>query len=135
MAISALCARIIQTLNKRSGFGAARHIIVVASDTGHAAHQLVQQAVEAEVAAENILLRVPSFVVATLVASRTDGVATIPAKLATSVADQLGLATIRPPFPLPRFEIAQFWHEKFQRDPGHRWLRSVSFELFAKHRG
>jgi DNA-binding transcriptional LysR family regulator len=106
----------------------------VASDTGHAAQQMVQQAVEAEVAAENIMLRVPSFIVAMLVASRTDGVATIPANLATSFAEQLGLTALRPPFPLPRFEIAQFWHERYQRDPGHRWLRSASYELLAKSR-
>ena len=124
----------LRTLNKRSGFCAARHIVVVASDIGHAAQQLLQQALEAEVAAENIMLRVPSFVVAALVASRTEGVATIPANLATSVADQLGLATIRPPFPLPLFEITQYWHEKYQRDPAHRWLRSASFDLFAKSR-
>jgi DNA-binding transcriptional LysR family regulator len=122
------------TLNKRSGFRAARHVVVVASDTGHAAHRLVQQALEAEVAAENIIIRVPSFLVATLVASRTNSVATIPANLATSVAEQLGLTPIRPPFPLPQFEIAQFWHEKYQRDPGHRWLRSASYDLFAKSR-
>jgi DNA-binding transcriptional LysR family regulator len=124
----------LRTLNKRSGFCAARHIVVVASDIGHAAQQIVQQALEVEVAAENIMLRVPSFVVAALVASRTEGVATIPANLAISLAEQLGLATIRPPFPLPLFEIAQFWHEKYQRDPGHRWMRSTTFDLFAKSR-
>jgi DNA-binding transcriptional LysR family regulator len=122
------------TLNKRSGFRAARHVVVVASDTGHAAQQLVQQALEAEVAAENIMLRAPSFVIATLVASRTDSVATIPANLANALAEQLGLALIPPPFPMPKFEIAQYWHEKYQRDPGHRWLRSTSYDLFAKSR-
>lgn len=124
----------LRTLHSRIGFRAARHIIVTASDIGHAAHQIAQQTLEAEIAAENILLRVPSFVVAALVVSRTDGVATIPANLAIFVAEQLGLATIRPPIPLPPIEIAQYWHEKFQRDPGHRLLRSVSYGLFAKSR-
>ena len=122
------------TLNKRAGFRAARHVVVVASDTGHAAQKLVQQALEAEVEAENIMLRAPSFVIATLVASRTDSVATVPANLANALAEQLGLALIPPPFPLPKFEIAQYWHEKYQRDPGHRWLRSTSYDLFAKSR-
>ena len=124
----------LRTLNKRAGFCAARHIVVVGSDIGHAAQQLLQQALEAEIAAENIMLRVPSFVVAALVASQSEGVATIPANLATSVAVNLGLAAVRPPFPLPLFEITQYWHEKYQRDPGHRWLRSTSFDLFAKAR-
>lgn len=124
----------LRTLSKRSGFRAARHVVVVASDTGHAAQRLVQQALEAEVAAENITLRAPSFVVATLVASQTDCVATIPANLANALAAQMGLVLIPPPFPLPQFEIAQYWHERYQRDPGHRWLRSTSHNLFAKSR-
>ena len=40
------------TLRTRSGFRSARHIIVMASDTGHAAHQMVQHALEAEIASE-----------------------------------------------------------------------------------
>jgi DNA-binding transcriptional LysR family regulator len=124
----------LRTLRSRSGFCAARHIIVEASDTGHAVHQLVQQVLETELAAENILLRLPSFVVATLVVSRIDCVATIPANLAIVFAEQLGLAAFRPPVALPPIEIAQYWHEKYQRDPGHRWLRSAYFDLFAKYR-
>lgn len=124
----------LKSLSKRSGFKTARHVVVVASDTGHAAQRLVQQALEAEVAAENITLRAPSFIVATLVASRTDCVATIPANLANALAGQMGLVPIPPPFPLPQFEIAQYWHERYQRDPGHRWLRSASHDLFARSR-
>ncbi len=123
----------LRTLHNRSGFCAAHHIIVEASATGHAAHQIVQQALETEIAAENILLRLPSFVVAMLVVSRTDGVATIPAKLAI-FAEQLGLVTFRPSIPLPPIEIVQYWHERYQRDPGHCWLRSAYFDLFAEYR-
>jgi hypothetical protein len=36
-----------------------------------------------------------------------------------------------PPVALPRIEIAQFWHERYHRDVGHRWLRNLTFELFA----
>jgi DNA-binding transcriptional LysR family regulator len=124
----------LRALRSRSGFRNARHIIVMASDTGHAAQQIAQQSLEAEIEAENILLRLPSFMVAALVASRTDCVVTIPANLATHVAEQLGLVTFRPPIRLPPIEITQYWHEKYQRDEGHRWLRSLSFDLFAKSR-
>jgi DNA-binding transcriptional LysR family regulator len=119
-------------LHTRAAFRAARHIIVLASDTGHAAHRMVQHAVEAEIAADNVLLRLPSFIAAALIASRTDGVATIPANLAMVLAEQLDLATFRPPLRLPPIEITQYWHERYQRDPGHRWLRSACFELFGR---
>jgi hypothetical protein len=32
----------------------------------------------------------------------------------------------------PRIEIAQFWHERYHRDLGHKWLRPLTFELFAR---
>jgi DNA-binding transcriptional LysR family regulator len=121
-------------LRSRSGFRSARHIIVVASDTGHAVHGMVQQALEAEIVPESILLRLSSFIAAAIVASQTDGVATIPANVATFLAGRLELATFRPPIALPAIEIAQYWHERYHRDPGHRWLRSLCFDLFARPR-
>lgn len=121
-------------LRTRAGFRTARHIIVVASNTGHAAHQMAQAALEAEIASENVLLRLSSFNAAAIVASHSDGVATVPGNVATCLAEQLDLATFRPPILLPPIEIAQYWHERDHRDSGHRWLRSVTFELFAKSR-
>ena len=79
----------------------------MASDTGHAAHQMVQQALEAEIAPESVLLRLSSFIAVAIVASRTDGIATVPANVATFFAGRLDLATFRPPMPLPPVEIAQ----------------------------
>jgi DNA-binding transcriptional LysR family regulator len=124
----------LRRLQTASGFRDARHILIEASNTGHAAHQIVQQALETEIAADNFLLRLPSFVIAMLVVSRTDGVATLPANLAMFFSEQLGLATFRSPLKLPPIEIVQYWHERYHRDPGHRWLRSAYFDLFAKYR-
>jgi DNA-binding transcriptional LysR family regulator len=119
-------------LRTPAGFRAAQHIIVMASDLGHAAHHMAQHALEAEIAPQRVLLRLSSFIAATIVASRTDGIATVPENVALHLAEQLGLATFRPAIPLPPFEIAQYWHERCHRDPGHRWLRAASFDLFAK---
>jgi DNA-binding transcriptional LysR family regulator len=121
-------------LRTAAGFRAAHHIIVMASDVGHAAHRVVHQALEAELAPEHVLLRLSSFIAAAVVASRTDGVATVPESVARHFADELGLATFRPSIPLPPVEIAQYWHERCHRDPGHRWLRTTSFDLFATSR-
>jgi DNA-binding transcriptional LysR family regulator len=77
------------------------------------------------------MLRVPSFVAAAIVAAETDGVAILPTNLARRLATPLGLAAFDPPVALPRIEIAQFWHERYHRDVGHRWLRNLTFQLFA----
>jgi DNA-binding transcriptional LysR family regulator len=114
-----------------SRFLEQRHILITASETGHAAHRAAQQALISRLASSNILLRVPSFIAGAIVASQTDGIATLPANLANSIAGPLDLAVFNAPIPLPRIEIAQYWHERYHRDPAHRWLRSVTFELFA----
>jgi DNA-binding transcriptional LysR family regulator len=115
----------------RKGFLAEQHILITASDTGHAAHLDTQRALARIIARSNILLQVPSFIAGAIVASQTDGVATLPANLATIIAEPLGMSIFRTPVPLPRIEIAQYWHERYHRDPAHRWLRSITLSLFG----
>jgi len=115
----------------RKGFLAEQHILITASETGHAAHLETQRVLTRAIAPSNILLRVPSFIAGAIVASQTDGVATLPANLAALVAAPLGMTVFRTPIPLPRIEIAQYWHERYHRDAAHRWLRANCYELFG----
>jgi DNA-binding transcriptional LysR family regulator len=123
----------LRRLRTAAGFRAARHIIVTASETGHGAHEAAQSALEAAIVPEHVLARLPSFVVAAVVASQSDGVATIPANLAHALGP-LPLAVFRPPITIPPIAVAQYWHERYQRDPGHRWLREACFALFRRDR-
>lgn len=115
----------------RRGFVDEQHILITASETGHAAHLETQRVLTRAIAPSNILLQVPSFIAGAIVASQTDGVATLPANLAALVAAPLGMSVFRTPVSLPRIEIAQYWHERSHRDPAHRWLRSITLELFG----
>jgi DNA-binding transcriptional LysR family regulator len=115
----------------RKGFLAEQHILITASETGHAAHLETQRVLTRAITPSNILLQVPSFIAGAIVASQTDGVATLPANLAALVAAPLGMSVFRTPIPLPRIEIAQYWHERSHRDAAHRWLRSICHELFG----
>jgi DNA-binding transcriptional LysR family regulator len=116
----------------RSGFLAERHILVTGSETGHAAHRTAHRVLSSAIAPAHVMLRVPSFIAGAIVAAETDGVATLPTNLAQRLAGPLGLVAFEPPIALPRIEIAQFWHERYHRDAGHKWLRNVTFELFAR---
>jgi DNA-binding transcriptional LysR family regulator len=118
-------------LQSRAGFLAGRHILIQASTSGHAAHQLAAEALEREIPPEVISLRMPSFAAASLVVRQTDAIATLPGRLAKTIGTELGLLCFRPPVPLPRIEIAQFWHERYHRDAGHAWLRSEIAALFG----
>jgi DNA-binding transcriptional LysR family regulator len=115
----------------RIGFLAERHILVTGSETGHAAHRTAHRVLSSAIVPGNVMLRVPSFIAGAIVAAETDGVATLPTNLAERLAAPLDLVAFEPPIALPRIEIAQFWHERYHRDAGHKWLRNLTFELFA----
>ena len=119
-------------LPRLADFCAARHILVTASDTGHAAHAMAQHAIETAIAPDHVLLRLPSFLAAAVAAADSDGVATLPANLAEAIGPRLGLATFRPPLTMPPIAVAQYWHERYHRDAGHRWLRQACVTLFGR---
>ena len=121
----------LEALRTRAGFLAARHIVVTASNAGHAVHQTAERSMALEISPENVMLRLPSFTAAAIVASQTDGVAMLPVVFAEIMAEKLDLVTFNPPIAFPPIEITQYWHERFYRDAGHKWLRSLSFELFS----
>jgi DNA-binding transcriptional LysR family regulator len=121
----------ISALRSRAGFLAERHILVTASETGHAAHVTAQRVMTSQISAANIMLQVPSFIAGAIVAAETDGLMTLPANLAKRLAKPLGLIAFETPIALPRIEITQYWHERVHRDAAHRWLRSVTFDLFG----
>ena len=108
-----------------------RHVVVTSSHAGHAAHRMIEQAFAAALDSDRVLVRVPSFITAAFVASRTDAVASMPARLADYLMEDLGLVAFRAPIDLPRLDISQFWHERVHHDRGHRWFRAAIYELFG----
>ncbi len=104
---------------------------MVASATGHAAHRALERAFAAEIGADQVQVRVPSFLAGAFLASRTDGVATIPRKLAEFLAEDLGLELFDPPLALEPIAIDQLWHERMHQDRGHRWFRAQVFDLLS----
>jgi DNA-binding transcriptional LysR family regulator len=119
----------LHTMPSLKEFTAEKHVLVSTFGTGHS-HRLAERAVEAAVPPENVICRVPIFLAASIIAKHTDAVATLPASIATVLSEELNLAIITPPIKLPRIEIAQYWHERFHREPGNQWIRSVFTRLF-----
>jgi DNA-binding transcriptional LysR family regulator len=112
-------------------FAAEKHVLVSLVGSGHA-HQIIQRTLEAAIPRENVVCKVPIFIGAAVLAKHTDAIATLPASVATVLAKDLDLQIIAPPIRLPRIDILQYWHERFHRDPGSQWIRSVFRALFRK---
>jgi len=72
-----------------------------------------------------VALRVPYFLVAPLVVARSDMILTAPAHLARELAAHYPLQLLPAPLELPGFTLHLIWHERFDDDPAHRWLRDT----------
>ena len=105
-------------------FMEAQHVFITAAGTGHP-HQIAERSLEEQLPPGSIVAHVPSFTAAAILAKHTNAVATMPGPVATVLAHELDMQLAKPPIKLPEFEIAQYWHERFDRDAGNQWLRSV----------
>ncbi len=110
-------------------FAAEKHVLVSIPGSGHA-HQIMQRTLEAAIPRENVVCQIPIFLGAAVLAKHTDAIATLPLSIATVLAEDLHLQVFTPPIKLPRIDIFQYWHDRFHRDQGNQWIRSVFKDLF-----
>jgi len=104
-------------------FKSARHIVVAAHLLGHV-HQQVERRVVSLCKTKNIRIVTESFLLSALLAERTDLVLTVPSRVAQVLLRE-PQRIFKPPVKLPGFDVKQYWHERFDRDPGNRWLRHI----------
>jgi DNA-binding transcriptional LysR family regulator len=116
----------IKSLNRKT-FLSASHALV----TYRGGHRVIEEAMERAGVARRIALRVPHFTVVPMVLERTDLILTLPARVARVFERRGKLKALPPPVPIPQAEVAVHWHERFEADPGNRWLRGVMVELYS----
>ena len=116
----------IASLTKKR-FLEASHALV----TYRGGHRVIEEAMERAGIARRIALRVPHFTVVPMVLERTDLILTLPARVARVFERRGKLKALPPPVPIPQAEVAVHWHERFEADPGNRWLRGLMVELYS----
>jgi DNA-binding transcriptional LysR family regulator len=112
----------------RRQFAEASHVLVTYRSGGH---RVIEEALERAGVARRIALRVPHFTVVPMVLERTDLVLTLPARVARVFERTGKFKALPPPVPMPAAEVAVHWHERFEADPGNRWLRDQVVQLFG----
>jgi len=115
-------------LNTVEAFSAAEHVVVLSAGTGHSQ---VDALLERSGVRRQVRLKVPHFVAVGHILQGSDLVATVPERFAERCAGPFGLRYCPHPVALPEIAINLFWHAKFHRDPGNRWLRRLIGDLFA----
>jgi len=105
----------------------ASHALV----TYRGGHRVIEEALERAGIPPRIALRVPHFTVVPIVLERTDLILTLPARVARVFEKRGRLKALPPPVPIPQAEVAVHWHERFEADPGNRWLRDLVVDLLS----
>jgi DNA-binding transcriptional LysR family regulator len=95
-------------------------------------HRVIEEALERAGLARKIALRVPHFTVVPMVLERSDLILILPSKVARVYERQGNFRYLPPPVTIPPADVAAHWHERFERDPGSRWLRDMILELFKE---
>ncbi|MGE0113849.1 MAG: LysR family transcriptional regulator [Steroidobacteraceae bacterium] len=67
-----------------------------------------------------------------MVIESTDLIVTLPKYVGDIFARSANIRVLRPPYPLPQFDIKQYWHRCQHEDPGNRWLRAIVQKLLSQ---
>ena len=79
-----------------------------------------------------IAMHIPNFLGAAFVVEHTDLLITIPKRLGDLLQARGAFRLFPVPFALPEYAVKQHWHERYHRDQGNRWLRSVISSLLSE---
>jgi DNA-binding transcriptional LysR family regulator len=109
-------------------FATADHVVVAAAGTGHAT---VDATIEKLGIRRRVVLSVPHFVAVGHILASTDLIATVPERFAQRCEQPFNLKYVSLPMKLPEIGINLFWHSRFHKEPGSKWLRSMIFNQFT----
>ena len=72
-----------------------------------------------------VAVSVPTLMAMGAVAGSSDLIATTSVFVGNVLAEHYGVAIHPMPFPFPQLAIYQMWHERYDDDSAHRWLRDT----------
>ncbi|MFT3862129.1 LysR substrate-binding domain-containing protein [Micropruina sp.] len=117
--------RVRERLGRRR-YVAEGHVAITAGTGATLLHRaLTTQGIE-----RRIVLELPGFLGLGAIIGSTDLLATLPRHIGTTLAHGNDLALWPRPLPVERFEVAQYWHPRFDNEPGSRWLRELVMGSF-----
>lgn len=113
-------------------YAAADHVVV--SRRGRLRDQIDESLAETGLT-RRVIGAVPTSVDALRIVQRTDVVTTVPIDASRVLLDAFGLVTLELPVSLAPTSAVSSWHQRYDADPAHSWLRSQVRDLFASTSG
>ncbi|MGW2543630.1 LysR family transcriptional regulator [Kitasatospora sp. NPDC001574] len=106
-------------------FAAAEHLTV--SRRG-SLRDPIDDALTARGLGRRVVAAGPTAAFALQLAHDTDLVVTLPDAITRAAREGLGLVTLPPPLPLPGVPLYLLWHQRYDDDRAHTWLRDLATE-------
>lgn len=88
-------------------------------------HLVLEKALVAAGVKDRIRVRMQQYLSAPHFIISSDMLWSVPAILAATLTQHFPLVIKPHPLPLPHFEIALYWHDRYHQDPANRWLREL----------
>jgi DNA-binding transcriptional LysR family regulator len=105
-----------------ASYAATPHLLVAPSGTPGG---VVDRVLEQSGLARHVAVRTRHFHTAPELLAHSDLLATLPRRFAEQAAHRHDLVVLDPPIDIPGFDLKVAWHERWQHDPGHRWIRDL----------
>jgi DNA-binding transcriptional LysR family regulator len=102
------------------------HLVITLGDDEHPTW--IDEALAKKGHARRVALRTRYFMCAPLIIAESDLLLTAPSMLIDYFAKLVPLRAFEPPIPLPSYPEEVYWHERYDSDPAHRFMR----ELFVR---
>lgn len=106
---------------------AADHLLVA---TDRSLHGIVDDKLSEGGKARHVALSIPQFMPALAVLSRSDMIATLPARLVEQHADRFGLSVHKPPLELRSYLVRMVRHKRELKNPAVTWCHDQIFASF-----
>ena len=104
-------------------YAAVPHLVITLGDDS--GPTWIDQALAKVGKKRRVAVRVRYFMAAPLVVAKSDLLLTGPSMLIRYFADLVPLQVLAPPIELPTYPEEAYWHERFEDDPAHGWLRAL----------
>lgn len=101
----------------------ARHMLVKV--TGQKLAPFIDTALEEKGLKREIELTVPYPTVGAKILAKSDMLTTIPGEMINAFKNNQDLKIVETPIEIPVVDMLQVWHNRFDRDPGHVWMREL----------
>ncbi|WP_253717873.1 LysR substrate-binding domain-containing protein [Sphingomonas sp. AP4-R1] len=125
--VACLVSRSHPTIQKKltlDSFVSAGHVLMAnQSNSFSTADVMCDRQLHALGKTRTVSCRAPSAYTLARIVAQTDLIGLLPKRLAQDYATQLPLQCLEAPLDFVPLEVSIIWHERSQRDPGHRWVR------------